>query len=682
MKFVYPEFLWALFALAIPIIIHLFNFRKYKTLYFSSLKFIKHVDQQTRSTQKLKHLLVLILRLFALACLIIAFAQPFIPVETTSGEGGKPVLAIYIDNSFSMTAKGTEGELVSEAREMARKMINNATLETRILLNTNQMSGLEQRLVTKIEALERLDKIEPIPLVRKLDDVLNWQRTFIDKESETNQKVGTRQYVFFSDFQKSSTNFTELKEDKTAYYYPVLLTPQEKSNIYIDSVWFSSPIQKVGQNNELNIRIVNSSKEDLTNIELHCEIDGIKRDVFMDISANQKSTTIVNYTEKSGGYKSGKLSVNDMQLFWDDEYYLSYFVDNQTTILVVKGEQAVDAVSQVYNLEEFYKVKTIDQNAFTLDDLKQIDLVFLNGINEIPSGMVENLTSFAQSGGSIALFPGAKAETGSWNSLLRNLQLPTIGRINSVGTKIDKLIYDDPFFYGMFEKKKENLNLPSVTKAYQTFKQDKSSFYELIRLQNGTPLFLRSEGSLNTFLFTSSLDNSFGTFTSDALFPSIILRIGEMSQRKSPISLIIGKESYYPLYKKESGEIPIHLKNDKVDFIPQIQKRGLINYISLSGQEALEILSAGTYDIVNGKKEGILSLNYDRNESSTETFTADEIVSSLENQALKHVTFSEISEGQSLTKIDIEKPFEYWKLFTILTLIFLLSEMMVIKFWK
>jgi hypothetical protein len=671
-----------LFALAIPIIIHLFNFRKYKTLYFSSLKFIKHVDQQTRSTQKLKHLLILFIRLLALTCLIFAFAQPFIPVEATNGSAGKPVLAIYIDNSFSMTAKGTEGELLSEAREMARKMIDKSSLDTRILLNTNQMSGIEQRLITKIEALDLLDKIEPTALVRKLDDVLNWQRNFIDKESETTQKIGTRQYVFFSDFQKSTTRFNELTEDKNAFYYPVLLTPQEKSNIYIDSVWFSSPIQKIGQNNELNIRVVNSGKEALTNVELHLDVDGIKRDVFIDIPANNKAATVFNYTEKSGGFKSGKLSVNDKQLFWDDDFFFSYFVDKETTVLVVNGEQASSAVSQVYNLEAFYKVTSIDENAFTLDRLNQTDLVFLNGVNEIPSGMSQNLKLFVQSGGTIALFPGTNCKIASWNSLLTDLQMPLLGKVISSGMKIDKLIYDDPFFYGMFEKKKDNLNLPSLTKGYQIIPQGKSAFYELIRFQNGMPLFLRSEGAINTFLFASSLDPSFGTFTSDALFPSIVLRIGEMSQRKSPISLIIGQESFYPLYKKQSGETPIHLKNQKIDFIPQVQKQGLINYISLSGQEALEMLTAGTYDVVDEKKEAVLSLNFDRIESSTECFVKNEIISALENESLKHVSFNEISQGQSITKIDIEKPFEYWKLFIILTLLFFLSEMLVLKFWK
>lgn len=682
MKFVYPEFLWSLFALAIPIIIHLFNFRKYKTLYFSSLKFIKHVDQQTRSTQKLKHLLVLFMRLLALACLIFAFAQPFIPVENSTKQGGKPVLAIYIDNSFSMTAKGTEGELLSEAREMARQIIEKTNLDTRILLTTNALSGLEQRLITKVEALEQLDKIEPIALTRQIDDVLNWQRSFLDNQHQTVQRLGVRQYLCFSDFQKQTARFSALSEDKGGFYYPIKLTPQDQSNLYIDSVWFSSPIQKIGENNELNVRVINSGKEDITNVELSFESGSIKRDVFLDIEAGGKSTVLINYTEKSGGNKSGRLSLNDKQLFWDDEYYFSYFVDDQTKVLVINGDNATSAVNQVYSLEKHYSLTTINLSSFTLDQLNQTDLVFLNSLDEIPSAMSENLVSFVRSGGTLALFPGAKINVESWNRLLKELALPLLGRTIISGVKIDKLNYEDPFFYGMFEKKKENLNLPSISKAYQVTLTGKSSFYELIRMQNGLPLFLRSDGNLNTFLFTSSLLEEFGTFTSDALFPSITLRIGEMSQRKAPIFLVIGKESLFPLYKKSSSETPIHLKNEKTDFIPQTKQQDLMTYISLSGREALENLEAGTYEIIDEGSKGILSLNYDRSESKMDTYSKDEIIDQMENEGIQNVSFSEISEGQSLTKIDIEKPFEYWKVFILLALLFLIAEMLILKFWK
>ena len=135
MEFLYPNALWFLFLLAIPIIIHLFHFRRHKTLYFSSLKFIQFVEQENKSAKKLRNLLVLIARLLALIFLILAFAQPSFTDSKAENSVGKNVVAIYIDNSFSMSAKGTEGELLSEAREMARRIINNAPLETGFLFS-------------------------------------------------------------------------------------------------------------------------------------------------------------------------------------------------------------------------------------------------------------------------------------------------------------------------------------------------------------------------------------------------------------------------------------------------------------------------------------------------------------------------------------------------------------------
>jgi hypothetical protein len=626
--------------------------------------------------------LVLLSRIFALAALIVAFAQPYKPVSATNSTAGKPVLAIYIDNSFSMTAKGTEGELLSEALEVARKIIEKATLNTLILLHTNKMSGIEQHFISRAEALDRLDKITPIPLTRQIDDVIAWQRNFIEKESETNQRTGSKQHILLSDFQKSTTKFDGIAQDNLSYYYPIIFKPQEFENICVDSVWFTSPIRKVGSNNELNIRVVNNSDKQITNAEIHCDIDGIKRDVFLDLQAKSATNTVINYTERSSGIKKGKISVNDKQLFWDDDFYFSYTVDNQTGVLVINGVGVSNAVQTVYSLEKYYNLRSIEENAFSLDELKNIDLVVVNGLNEIPSGTIDELKAFAQSGGSLALFPGPKAKLSDWNNLLSDLKLPILNESTAVGSRIDKLIYEDPFFYGMFEKKKDNLNLPAIKKYYRTVQNGNSAYFDLIKLQSGTPLLLRSDGALNVFLFSGSLDNEFGTFTSNALFPSVLLRMAEMSQRKAPISLTIGKESFYPLYKKQNSDIPVHLKSGKVDFIPRIQKEGLISYIALNGEEAIEMLPAGCYDLMDEKTEAILALNYDRIESSTDCYSKDEILNKLEEKGLKNISSHEVIEGQSITKIDIEKPFEYWKLFISLSLVFLLTEMALIKFWK
>lgn len=682
MKFVYPEFLWGLTALSIPIIIHLFHFRRYKTLYFSSLKFLQYLDQQQKSVRKIKHWVILSLRMLAIIFLVLSFAQPYKPVDESLNRMGNPFLSIYIDNSFSMSVKGTEGELLSEAREKARKMLNEVPLETKVLLHTNLMNGIESRLISKVEALEMLDKIKPTSMRKSIDEVIEWEKNIVKNEEARQKKLGAKQFVLFSDFQKNQTRFNQLTKDDLGYYYPTQLKPQQASNITIDSVWFSSPVRKLGENTELNIRLVNHGDLVLNNIDVSCSINSIKRDFVIDLPANKKTTTTVNFTDNSPGYKVGKISVNDKQLFWDDDFHFSYFLDDHTNVLIINGPDAIDAMSKVYSLEKYYKLNVVELGSFSKDKLNQIDLVVLNGVNEISSGHGSMLQEFVQGGGALGLFPGSSIDKGSWNSFLNQVQLPSFGGVVSSGTKIKTLAFDDPFFSGMFEKKSTNITLPAVSQLYQTQRNSSARSFDLINLQNGLPLFIRSSTGSSIFLFTSSLVSSFSTFTSDALFPSILLRMAEMSQRKTPIYLTIGKESSFPLNKKTKSESPIHLKNKEIDFIPKTEQSGMMTYFILRGSEAVEMLKSGTFDIVDEDKIGTVSLNYSRDESEVLYASEKEIVDGLKDKGIKQVSFKKINEGQSLAKIELDKPVEFWRLMLIIALLFLFSEWAVLKFWK
>src|SRR5687767_13764757 len=115
MRFLYPSFLFALLAIAIPIIIHLFNFRKFKKIYFPNVRFLKEVKLETQSKSRLKHLLVLASRILAITFLVLAFAQPYIPASEKEIIKGEQTISIYIDNSFSMAALGKNGTLLDEA---------------------------------------------------------------------------------------------------------------------------------------------------------------------------------------------------------------------------------------------------------------------------------------------------------------------------------------------------------------------------------------------------------------------------------------------------------------------------------------------------------------------------------------------------------------------------------------
>lgn len=121
---------------------------------------------------------------------------------------------------------------------------------------------------------------------------------------------------------------------------------------------------------------------------------------------------------------------------------------------------------------------------------------------------------------------------------------------------------------------------------------------------------------------------------------------------------------------------------DKIDLIPTIKDNGFNFDVSINGLQALEMLDAGNYVIKNDKNLGYLSLNYDRSESKTQYLTESEIKTNIENQGITNCKTSEITNGQSSTKLDLEKPVEYWKLFIVLALLFFIAELLLLKLWK
>ncbi len=684
MRFVYPQFLWALLLLAIPIIIHLYNFRKYKTLYFSSLKFLKKVELENQATKNLKHRILLATRLLALLFAILAFAQPYLPVNQKLREGGNPLLAIYIDNSFSMGQKGTEGELLSEARESARRLINSASTDTRLLLVTNDMSGIEQRVISKVEAIDYLDKIELSPLVRKLGDVMDWQRSYIEQYSQNKEKISTVQYVLLSDFQKNSFDTKVLKEDEKGFYYPIQFLAQSSSNLCVDSVWFTEPNIKIGQNNELNVRVHNYGQTDYVNAELNIRTQSINRDVFVDVKAGQNATTTINFMEarsknQEETFRTASAAIRDKQVYFDDEFFFTYAPKENAKVLIIDGPDAVPNIRVVYSLDPFYSTQSVSENGVTLDLFKGVDLVVLNGLNDISSGLTQQLKDFKTNQGSLLIFPGTAINANSWNTAMSAFGLSNMRSSVTDGTKIKDVAYNDPFFKPVFDKKPAQLNLPAIDKMYNLAVN--ALCVPLLKAQNGQAVFVRTTDS-KAFLFGSSLQKSFSAFTANALFSTLCLRVGELSHKQRPYFLTIGDDSKYPLYASINDEKPIHLKNNTIDFIPIKKRIGNLDYLSIRGNEASERLKAGVFDIVGTTNLGKLALNYNRLESNIEPMELDDVVSGFKDKGLVNISPGQIKDGQSLAKLDLEKPFEYWRWAILLSLLFLILELALSRWWK
>ncbi len=100
MHFKQPEILYFLFLLIVPILVHLFQLRRFKTSFFTNVRFLKELAVQTRKSSKIKKRLLLTTRLLLLTCVILAFAQPFF--EAKDSKNATNEMYIVLDNSFSM----------------------------------------------------------------------------------------------------------------------------------------------------------------------------------------------------------------------------------------------------------------------------------------------------------------------------------------------------------------------------------------------------------------------------------------------------------------------------------------------------------------------------------------------------------------------------------------------------
>ena len=243
MQFIHPEVLWALSALTIPVLVHLFSFRRHRKVAFSQTAFLKEVRMESRSRNRIRHWLVLLMRLAALTCIVLAFAEPQWPAEAGEEAGSQKAISIYLDSSPSMELEGRNGPMFEAARNGALALVEAQAATDRFHVVTSSFDPADRRWMTRDEALERIAMAQPGHAAPGIRDVLLHQQEFLS-ESTADQ----RQAYLFTDLQQSSHGLTGGSSDIVDTSIVVRFVTQgiqPQVNVRIDSAWFG--LTKRGQ---------------------------------------------------------------------------------------------------------------------------------------------------------------------------------------------------------------------------------------------------------------------------------------------------------------------------------------------------------------------------------------------------------------------------------------------------
>lgn len=680
MNFIYPQFLWALLAIAVPIIIHLFNFRKFKKVYFSDVRLLRQVELETSKKSNIKHLLILLMRILAITALVLAFAQPFWKKEGQVNSMGEKLVTVYLDNSLSMNNSWTEFTLLDHAKKQARTLAQSFAQSDKFLLITNEFDPVHQRFLTKEQFLTEVDEIEISSNTRRLDQIEQKQLDFLKKEYAQNK------YAFYlSDFQRSTANLGQLELDSTIQLTFVPILPESIGNVFIDSVWFDSPVRMVNKKEQLFVKLVNSTSDDLQ-VKLELSLNGqVKGLVNADVLMNSEKVVTLDYVIQSPGKVEGKLSVSEYPnptAIFDDTYYFSYLLKEESKVLVINELPEYLAakngsINQLFSNDPFFKVTNVVSSSINYGLFAESDLIILNEVKQYTSGLISQLLTYCEAGGSILYIPSSQPDLTSNNELLLAGASGRITKKDTANTKISYLELENPFFKDVFQKTPKNMDLPVVLQSYVIRFSGKSSRQNLMKTQNGHPFLVESTmGKGKFFSLSVSLSSSFSTFTSHSLFVTTLLRIAESSGVNQEIAFTTETGKLRIREEGISGEnIRIVGRRQQLEFIPETELVGGELEVFLNG----ELSESGNYEVVSQEKVvAAFGVNYHRDESDFEGYTLEDLQPFAAQPWVKLLDVSALrNSGESSQFIDSSG--KLWKWFVLLALVFLVCEILLIK---
>jgi hypothetical protein len=671
MNFLYPGFLFFLLAVVIPILIHLFNFRKFRKVYFSNVQFLKAAQEQNSSREELKNLLILLSRILAIVFLVFAFARPYF----SSGSGYQPgkgnIINIYIDNSYSMGSVNKEGTLLDEARRRAKEVARQFSPNDRFQLTTNDFEGRHQRMVSSEELMNLVDEIKISPAQRGLQQVLN-------RQNNINAGDRNRFNYIISDFQSAFTGRKAIENQAGNRLSLIRLQANTLPNVAVDSIWSLSPAHKPGEQEKFIVRLRNYSAQAAKDIPLKLMVNNQQKVLArLNIAAGKSVKDTLSFSGLSAGWQKAVVSIKDFPLTFDDELKFAFRVSSGLSILHISGDPSERHISSLFSGDSYFRLTSMAESNIIYSSFPGYQLIILSGLKTPTSGLAQQLKGFVQQGGSLVIFPELDHKTEEFSSFLQGLSLPGVASLSKDTLSVTGLDLKSNLFNDVFEEVPSKLDLPRLNRHLVYQKTTRSNRQDIMTLPGGQSFFSRYRlGTGQIYLSSSSLKEEDSNLPQHPVFVPLMYKIAFTSMQEQPLYYTIGKDN---LLSSSTLRInpnqSLRLRSGKDEVIPEVRQVPGKTLLYIADQ----IRTAGFYELL--KTDSLLS-TYAFNESPAESdmnFSSDATLKRI--FGLQNLTIA--GQGQAISGLPSENNhIELWKLCLVLCAVFLAAEVLLIRFFN
>lgn len=639
-NFLHPGFLYALFALAVPIILHFFSFKKYKKVYFSNFNFLASLQQQKKNSSKLKNLLLLLLRLIVLSAIVFAFATPYVSPENVKSHHMQTQVAIYIDNSFSMSNTGSTGSLLEEAKKHLFDIVNTYPAGTGFTLLTND--DLNNRNLTREQTINILSGIKTSPASKKLSEI------FKEVQTLTEQKPVT--LFIISDFQKSNCDFPQIVTDSLIEPVFLVLEPENRNNLYIKEVTFGQAFHKKNQNDNITIKVANASGKDFNNVPVSLTINDKKKSVNkINVPAKGEASVEINYQNTEDGFHKGVAEITDFPVVFDNKYYFSYNIDNLIQVLCIEQDKHNPFFGKLFADSTSFAFTYVKANQSSNINFNQYNLIILDRLNNTWTGLESALETYVQNGGNLFVVPGEQISVNVLNKLLQKIHAPQFGA-KDTNTLITKIENEASLFKNVFEKQEDNMVLPRAKQFYHLLNAEKSE--KLLTDKRGnTVLASQSSGQGNIYISAFDYDATNSDMVYHPLFVPVMVNMACNINSALRTSYFLNQENIVNINKKaptDGEKLKVRSHDNTFEFIPDIRKDFSGNPLIINTHNFKD---AGLYNILKDDQLiDVLAFNYDRAESQLEYCNENELQKYFPEAKVENIKTTRLDQNSTLIK--------------------------------
>lgn len=683
MQFAHSEILWFLFAVAVPPIIHLLRLRRYKRIYFSNVRLLEQIEQEKKRSARLREIAVMLARMATVACVVLAFARPFLPENAGTAPVSQSLVSVYVDNSFSMQAPSRGAVLLEEAKVQAERILRDLPPDRPVHLFTNDFSGFETGFVNPDEALSRLRDIDYSPLSRSFAQIRAFQKRVCEEASVAQT---ARVCYCISDFQKSTfaLDAEALKEDSSGRFVFVPVRGVDYANLSMDTLFLDMPVMQAGRDLGLRIALTNRSDREQLQVPLRVYAQGRQAGVYpVDFKAGEQLEVRIPFRLEDKGLYACYAEIADYPVEFDNRLYFSINIDRAPRILHIYEGEAEASLRKLFAGDSLFVYTAQEVHRLSFDALASSGLVILDKVREPSSALVSALVRHVQGGGRLAVIPPAPVSVENPQAPLQELLTALIGAgygaYHADEIRLRSLNHTHPIFALALAQVPENRLLPQVRGRYGLPETSHTPYTSLMSFsaastrpqQDFLRVYTPDKGMV--YLFSSPLLQTTTDFVSHYSFVLSFLNMALWEGAGPRLYETTGTEEalFYPaaLLGDLGPQTRHYVQADgrEARMIPLVRRMGNEAAVYTYGQ----IQEAGNYTLGEEPDRPLqsLSFNYDRKESQPECYGADELAAW--TKPLRNVRVSvdgTRSEGREL-----------WKVFAIFALLSALVETLLLR---